>query len=76
MLRESRREDILRDIEIKIEKLDPGEKVDRQCYLERLELCRNCDQLQAGVCMQCGCYVEFRAAFRKQKCPSVKGKKW
>ena len=31
-------------------------------YTARLEHCRTCPSLNAGTCMQCGCYVEMRAA--------------
>ena len=30
----------------------------------------------SGVCMKCGCYVEFRAAFKKNNCPNVKDRRW
>lgn len=38
-------------------------------YQRRLALCTACDQLQNGTCMGCGCLVELRAAYRKEKCP-------
>lgn len=31
-------------------------------YATRLACCKACDALNAGTCMQCGCYVEMRAA--------------
>jgi len=42
-------------------------------YNERLNVCRECDYLSAGTCLACGCYVEMRAAIRRNKCPY---KKW
>lgn len=38
-------------------------------YTARLEHCRTCSSLNAGTCMQCGCYVEMRAARTDMHCP-------
>ncbi len=76
LLYESAEGDILNDIKEKIIKLPENDKVSETEYQKRLEFCKNCDNLISGVCMKCGCYVEFRAAFKKQKCPDVKGRKW
>lgn len=76
LLYESAEGEILKDIKEKIEKLSPGEKCDNELYEERLEKCKKCDNLISGVCMKCGCYVEFRAAFKKQKCPCAGDRKW
>ena len=38
-------------------------------YQARLGVCSACDQLQNGTCMGCGCLVELRAAYKKEKCP-------
>lgn len=38
-------------------------------YAARLEHCRTCPSLNAGTCMQCGCYVEMRAARTDMHCP-------
>ena len=35
----------------------------------RLACCKACDALNAGTCMQCGCYVEMRAARLDMHCP-------
>ena len=42
-------------------------------YERRLDICKDCDKLNAGTCMSCGCYVEIRAAAKISKCPT---KKW
>ena len=46
---------------------------DKRCcseeYGRRLGICRVCSQLSGGVCMQCGCYVELRAAKKSSVCP-------
>ncbi len=76
LLYESAEGDILNDIKEKIVKLPQSDKVSEDEYEKRLGFCKDCDNLISGVCMKCGCYVEFRAAFKKQKCPDVKGRKW
>ena len=38
-------------------------------YTARLKHCRSCPSLNAGTCMQCGCYVEMRAARTDMHCP-------
>lgn len=76
LLLESSGEDILKSIRDRIEKLSDSEKADNDLYSQRLENCRNCDNLISGVCIKCGCYVEFRAAFKKQKCPDANNRKW
>ena len=76
LLYESAEGDILNDIKEKIAKLPESDKVSEDEYEKRLGVCKDCDNLISGVCMKCGCYVEFRAAFKKQKCPDVKCRKW
>ena len=39
-------------------------------YARRLALCRACESLQNGMCAQCGCFVEVRAAKQVQHCPT------
>ena len=76
LLRESAENDTFEDIRGRIDKLRPEEKADEELYNRRLDACRNCDHLISGICMKCGCYVEFRAAFRQMKCPNVSDRKW
>ena len=76
LLREMAEEDVLESITTRIENLSEKEKADDELYTHRLQECKNCEHLISGVCMKCGCYVEFRAAFKKQKCPDVKNRKW
>lgn len=38
-------------------------------YEQRLQICTECDALQNGTCMECGCFVEMRAARRDMNCP-------
>ncbi|MGI6249665.1 MAG: DUF6171 family protein [Acutalibacteraceae bacterium] len=76
LLNEAAEADTLKSIRERIERLPDGEKADEGTYLRRLDECKNCDSLIAGVCMKCGCYVEFRAAFIRQKCPDTKNRRW
>ena len=76
LLHEAAEEDTLKSIKERIDKLSDKEKVSAELYEHRLSECKNCDNLISGVCMKCGCYVEFRAAFKKQNCPDVKNRKW
>ena len=76
LLLESAEGDILESIKEKVDKLSLQEKCESEVYNERLGKCKNCDNLISGVCMKCGCYVEFRAAFKKQKCPCTGDRKW
>ncbi len=33
-----------------------------EIYKKRLDICKNCDKLIGGMtCMNCGCFVQFRA---------------
>lgn len=43
-------------------------------YEARLAACKACAELDHGTCMQCGCYVEMRAARSDRHCPH--GKRW
>ncbi len=75
-LYESGETDILEDIKRRIEKIPKKDKAPENVYASRLADCSNCEHLVGGVCMKCGCYPEFRAAFIKNKCPDVASKKW
>jgi len=56
-----------------IEMLDADVKTAQGIYADRLSVCKACDYLESGTCLACGCYVELRAAVKKNKCPY---KKW
>ena len=55
--------------------LSADEKTDEATYAARLNICRTCDDLHSGTCALCGCYVEARAAKKRQGCPKVP-EKW
>lgn len=35
----------------------------------RLRVCAGCPRLATHTCLDCGCYVEFRASLRTKRCP-------
>ena len=76
LLRESAEEDVFESIIKRIDSLSADERVGDELYRHRLALCKGCDSLISGVCMKCGCYVEFRAAFKKMNCPDASDRKW
>lgn len=59
-----------------ISRLSPDEKAGDEQYRQRLTMCSSCDELIDGTCLKCGCYVEFRAAFKKQHCPDMRRRYW
>lgn len=53
-----------------IKNLDEGVKASEEVYQARLKSCKQCDNLLAGMCRICGCYVELRAAIGTKNCPA------
>lgn len=58
-----------------IKNLDKSIKTDEEEYNKRLGLCIQCDNLVNGMCKICGCFVEMRAAVKKNYCPDIE-KNW
>ena len=50
-----------------------ADRVTEEVYESRLSVCQDCEKLNAGTCMACGCYVELRAVAAVSRCPK---KKW
>ncbi len=69
LLFESGREDVLASIHEHIARLPARDRAAQEEYQRRLNVCKACEHLAGGTCLKCGCYPEFRAAFRTQKCP-------
>lgn len=46
-------------------------KASDELYHSRLMTCKQCDRLENGICAECGCFVELRAATKQNYCPSV-----
>lgn len=62
-------EELFRNLQDYIDRLEPEVRVDSEEYETRLAVCRECDMLLAGMCRVCGCYVELRAAMKRKHCP-------
>ena len=54
-----------------IDLLPEDKRTAAEVNAQRLTICRECDHLQNGMCVLCGCYVELRAAKRHMRCPDV-----
>lgn len=52
-----------------IESLPEEQKAGPEEYAGRLRLCRECPELKNGMCAQCGCFAEVRAAKKRLACP-------
>ena len=72
LLKEMDEEAYMQKLHRYIEQLDSDVKTAQKIYEQRLEICKGCDYLEAGTCLACGCYVELRAAVKKNKCPYTK----
>ncbi len=55
-----------------ISAIDDYIKSSEEEYEKRLQICKNCDSLINGICKICGCFVEIRAAVKKNYCPNNK----
>ncbi len=51
------------------ERLPDGIRTPEEPYEARLTRCKACTELSSATCMQCGCYVEIRAARVDVDCP-------
>jgi DNA repair exonuclease SbcCD ATPase subunit len=57
-----------------IKSIDKHIKTEEGEYIRRLKLCKKCNNLVNGMCKICGCFVEMRAAVKKNYCPNIRGK--
>ena len=72
LLREAYPEDYRKYVASVLARVAARDKTDDTVYAARLSTCRGCNQLNNGTCMGCGCLVELRAAYRREKCPFSK----
>lgn len=70
LLKQAGEQELAQAVSEYISTLSPDIRASEDLYKQRLEKCRECDDLNSGVCGKCGCYVEMRAAVRKNRCPS------
>lgn len=52
-----------------IDSLPEEQKAGPEAYAKRLDICRPCSDLKNGMCAQCGCFAEVRAAKKRLGCP-------
>lgn len=62
-------------IRLYVKQLPQDEKVSEEEYRKRLLLCQECNRLLNGICVECGCFIEMRAAMLVRHCP-LPWKKW
>ncbi|MCR5329239.1 MAG: DUF6171 family protein, partial [Saccharofermentans sp.] len=72
LLKDFSKEDYDKIIVSGLSALPAGELVSDEVTAKRLEICKDCEKINQGTCLACGCYVEIRAATRKGKCPYSK----
>ena len=61
--------ELYQSIQELIASLSPEEKAGEEEYRRRLDVCRECEKLQNGMCLSCGCFVQVRAAKKGESCP-------
>ena len=66
---------LYREVADLISLIPEDKRADEELYAERLETCKGCDRLENGICGECGCFAELRAATEANYCPSYP-KKW
>ena len=64
-------EEYIQSMRTYIEGLPKDVKADESLYNDRVQICRECENLYDGLCRVCGCFVEYRAALRNKGCPDV-----
>lgn len=64
-------EDEYKNMQEYIDSIDPYIKTEADEYRKRLNICTKCENLINGMCKICGCFVEMRAAVKKNYCPDV-----
>lgn len=75
LLEAAGRIDVKAQVAAQLARLKAEDRADEALYKERLDYCMQCANLSQGTCLKCGCYVELRAAVKKNHCPDSR-KKW
>lgn len=68
LIREMDKEKYFANMYEYIAHLDEDIKAPIEVYEKRLAVCKTCDYLEEGMCRACGCFVELRAAVKKNIC--------
>ena len=66
--------DLGKIVAVYVYSLPEDAKASEEVYRRRLAACEACPRLADGMCLDCGCYVEARAAKAQMKCPGVPGR--
>ena len=72
LLKDISKEDYEKLIVDGLKALPKEDLVADEVAISRLEICKECEKINQGTCLACGCYVEIRAALQKGKCPYSK----
>lgn len=68
-------DEVYEDIKQYIKEFPADKRVLQEEYSQRLAICKECDELENGICRKCGCFVELRALKKGMYCAS-EDKKW
>ncbi len=68
-------DEVYEDIKQYIKEFPADKRVSQEEYSQRLAICKECDELENGICRKCGCFVELRALKKGMYCAS-EDKKW
>ncbi len=71
LLAEIDKDGLYKKVEDLIAAIPDEERAGQEIYAKRLDLCKRCPSLENGLCRECGCFVELRAAVKANRCPSV-----
>lgn len=69
LLKELGEEELLESIRSFKESIPEEDLAEQDEYQRRLDLCKQCQWLNQGICRKCGCFVEARAYRQKSVCP-------
>ncbi len=75
MMQQGALEESYRSMYERIEMMDEDLRCKGDEYEARLKQCKKCENLAEGMCRLCGCFVELRAAVKKNSCPATP-KRW
>lgn len=72
LLKDISKEDYEKFIVDGLKALPEADLVTEDIASSRLSVCNECDKINQGTCLACGCFVEIRASLKKGRCPYSK----
>lgn len=65
---------VIRFLKAIIKYIKFGKRVDIDCYIHRLTICKSCDKFddEKWTCKNCGCYLDKKAKMNTENCPDNK----